>query len=378
MHSLAGSALSAGRHLGRQRNEFRPLFGKRRQGRIVPLRFGRRHAGDRAASRCREQTDMVWHGYLPDIAARAALRLPRAWPYEPAKGHRFNPNKLLLDPYAKAIARETKWADELWGYKVGDPAGRSFVRRSRQRRLRPAGGRARRGLHLGRRPAAANPLAQDADLRTAREGLHQAASRSARETARHLRRRWAPRRPISYLQSLGITAVELLPVHEHVDDRHLVERGLTNYWGYNTLGFFAPDTRYGSATAPQDVVREFKTMVRNLHSAGIEVILDVVYNHTAEGNQLGPTLSFRGIDNAAYYRLSPEDPRYYMDFTGCGNTLQHAQSPRAAADHGQPALLGRWTCTSMVSASIWPAPWPASCTKSTSWGPSSTSSTRTR
>src|SRR5207249_2169951 len=126
---------------------------------------------------------------------------------------------------------------------------------------------------------------------------------------------------IDHLQSLNITAVEHLPVHHHLDDRHLIEKGLHNYWGYNTLCFFAPDLRYASANSPRKAVQEFKMMVRSLHAAGIEVILDVVYNHTAEGNQLGPTLSWRGIDNASYYRLSPDDPRYYMDFTGCGNTL---------------------------------------------------------
>ena len=133
---------------------------------------------------------------------------------------------------------------------------------------------------------------------------------------------------IRYLQELGVTAVELLPVHYHLNDRHLVEKGLTNYWGYNTLQFFRAEQRLRCRRfAPAMRCREFKTMVRNLHAAGIEVILDVVYNHTAEGNQLGPTLSFRGIDNASYYRLSPEDPRYYMDFTGCGNTL-HMHNPR--------------------------------------------------
>ncbi len=132
---------------------------------------------------------------------------------------------------------------------------------------------------------------------------------------------------IKYLRGLGITAVELLPVHHHANDRHLVDNGLTNYWGYNTLAFFAPHKSYASVEGPQEVVREFKTMVRNLHSAGIEVILDVVYNHTAEGNEQGPTLSFRGIDNAAYYRLSPENKRYYMDFTGCGNTF-NMREPR--------------------------------------------------
>jgi isoamylase len=132
---------------------------------------------------------------------------------------------------------------------------------------------------------------------------------------------------LSYLRKLGITAVELLPVHHFLDDRHLEDRGLSNYWGYNTLGFFTPAGRYSAADSALDTIREFKTMVRNLHAIGVEVILDVVYNHTAEGNQMGPTCSFRGIDNASYYRLSPEDPRYYMDFTGCGNTF-NMRNPR--------------------------------------------------
>ncbi len=132
---------------------------------------------------------------------------------------------------------------------------------------------------------------------------------------------------LKHLQDLGITAVELLPVHYYLNDRHLVEKNLSNYWGYNTLGYFAPENDYAAKDSAGDAVAGFKTMVRNLHSAGIEVILDVVYNHTAEGNHLGPTLSFRGIDNEAYYRVSPEDPRYYMDYTGCGNTLR-MQNPR--------------------------------------------------
>src|SRR5690606_1729956 len=133
---------------------------------------------------------------------------------------------------------------------------------------------------------------------------------------------------IDYLKSLGVTAVELMPVHEHVDDRFLIERGLRNYWGYNTLSFFAPNTRYKADPTPGAEVREFKAMVKSLHTAGIEVILDVVYNHTAEGNHLGPTLSYRGLDNTGYYRTVPDNPRYYMDYTGCGNTI-NALEPRS-------------------------------------------------
>ncbi len=154
---------------------------------------------------------------------------------------------------------------------------------------------------------------------------------------------------LDHLKSLGVTAVELLPVYQRSDDRHLVDKGLCNYWGYNTLAFFAPDQHYSMTKAADETVREFKTMVRALHSADIEVLLDVVYNHTAEGNQMGPTLSFRGIDNASYYRLSPEDPRYYMDFTGCGNGFNMRSPAGAAVDHGQLALLGHRNARRRVS-----------------------------
>ena len=145
---------------------------------------------------------------------------------------------------------------------------------------------------------------------------------------------------IDYLKNLGVTAVELLPVHAHLDDKVLVDRGLTNYWGYNTIGFFAPQRRYSSSGQMGEQVTEFKAMVRNLHAAGIEVILDVVYNHTAEGNHLGPTLCFRGVDNPAYYRLLPDNPRFYLDYTGTGNTFNLLHPRDAAAGDGQPALLG--------------------------------------
>ena len=154
---------------------------------------------------------------------------------------------------------------------------------------------------------------------------------------------------LRYLRDLGISAIELLPVQDHVDDRQLVDRGLTNYWGYNTLSFFAPEPEYSSAPGAQNAVREFKTMVKTMHSNGIEVILDVVYNHTAEGNHMGPTLSFRGIDNASYYRLSEQDPRYYVDFTGCRQHLSHAESALAATHRRQPSLLGAWHARGRVS-----------------------------
>ncbi|MBI2824978.1 MAG: glycogen debranching protein GlgX [Planctomycetia bacterium] len=273
-----------------------------------------------------DSTDMVWHAYLPDILPGQVYGYRVHGPYKPEEGHRFNPHKVLLDPYAKAIARETQWCDEMWGYHVGDPAADlSFDERD----------------NAGSAPLAAvvdNAFTWGDDRppqtpwnKTLIYELHvKGFTKLHPDVPEKMRGTYAgfgSEAAIRYLKELGITAVELLPVHEHVDDRHLVERGLTNYWGYNTLGFFAPEHTYASAATAADAVREFKTMVRNLHSAGIEVILDVVYNHTAEGNQMGPTLSFRGIDNASYYRLSPEDRRYYMDFTGCGNTF-HMRNPR--------------------------------------------------
>jgi len=273
-----------------------------------------------------EQTDMVWHAYLPDALPGQAYGYRVDGPYNPAEGHRFNRNKVLLDPYAKAIARQTRWSDELWGYKVGDPkADLSFDERDNAK-FAPLAAVVDEAFTWGddRPPNTSwsKTLIYEVHVKGFTK-LHEEVPENLRGTYGGL----ASDAAIRYLRNLGVTAVELLPVHEPVDDRHLVDRGLVNYWGYNTLGFFAPASRYASVEAAGDVVREFKMMVRNLHAAGIEVILDVVYNHTAEGNHLGPTLSFRGIDNASYYRLSPEDSRYYMDFTGCGNTF-HMRNPR--------------------------------------------------
>jgi glycogen operon protein len=267
-----------------------------------------------------EQTDQVWHAYLPDVLPEQLYGYRVHGPYEPAKGHRFNPNKVLLDPYAKAIGRDLRWDDSLFGYKLGDKAADlSFDDRD---------------------DAAFAPLAAVVDTaftwgddRPPRTPWHKTLiyelhvkgfTKLNAEVPEKQRGTYAglgSEAAIQHLRSLGVTAVELIPVHHHVDDRHLVEKKLGNYWGYNTLAYFAPDLRYAGSHEPLRAVQQFKMMVRALHAAGIEVILDVVYNHTAEGNQLGPTLSMRGIDNASCYRLSPKDPRYYMDFTGCGNTL---------------------------------------------------------
>src|SRR6266571_5083215 len=228
-----------------------------------------------------EHTDRVWHAYLPEVFPGQLYGYRVYGPYTPEQGHRFNPNKILLDPYARSIGRDVRWADDR---PPRTPWHKTIIYELHVKgftQLHPDVPERLRGTYAG--------LASEA--------------------------------AIQHLLRLGITAVELLPVHHFLNDRHLVEHGLTNYWGYNTLAYFAPESRYAAPHLPQDAVQQFKMMVAALHAASIEVILDVVYNHTAEGNQTGPTLSLRGIDNAAYYKLSPEDPRYYLDYTGCGNSL---------------------------------------------------------
>jgi len=267
-----------------------------------------------------EQTDMVWHGYLRGCAPGQLYGYRVHGPYEPEAGLRFNPHKVLLDPYAKAIGRQLQWTDDVFGYRLGDEAADlSFDEHDNAASAALA--------------AVIDPAFTWGDDTRPRIPWHKTVIYELHVkgfTYRHpqvpeaLRGTYAglSTEPVlRYLQDLGITAVELLPVHYRVSERHLVDRGLSNYWGYNTLGFFAPDARFAASPSPLGALREFKMMVRALHSAGIEVILDVVYNHTAEGNQLGPTLSLRGIDNPSYYRLVAEQPRYYEDFTGCGNTL---------------------------------------------------------
>lgn len=262
------------------------------------------------------QTDQVWHGYLPDARPGLLYGYRVHGPYKPGEGHRFNPNKLLLDPYAKEIHDSLRWRDAHFGYRIG----------SKREDLSFDGRDSAAGMPKCR---VIDPAFDWGDDRPPHTPWHDTViyelhvkgyTQQHPEVPPRLRGTYAAlatKPVIEHLQRLGVTSVELMPVHAFVDDRHLVERGLRNYWGYNSIGFFAPDSRYsGSGT-----VSEFKTMVKTLHAAGIEVILDVVYNHTAEGNQLGPTLSFRGIDNAAYYRLLPDDPRHYMDYSGCGNTL---------------------------------------------------------
>jgi len=267
----------------------------------------------------RERNDQIWHCYLPDVRPGQLYGYRVHGPYRPEEGHRFNPSCLLIDPYAKAIGGSIQWSDALFGYQVGRPLQDLEMNHSNS-----AG-------HMPKCVVCDSAFTWSGD-RPPRVPWHRTViyechvkglTKRHPQVPEHVRGTYlglASDAIIDHLLSLGVTAVELLPVHHFAIDRALAERGLTNYWGYNSIGFFAPDVRYaGGAMGRQ--VGEFKSMVKTLHSAGIEVILDVVYNHTAEGNHLGPTLSLRGIDNAAYYRLDPKNPRFYVDFTGTGNSL---------------------------------------------------------
>jgi len=280
--------------------------------------------GNEERVRLTEQTDLVWHCHLPDVRPGQRYGYRVHGPYAPSAGHRFNPNKLLIDPFAKRIDGPVTWDDSLFGYRIGaddDHADEPDERDSAG--FVPKCVVLNQAFVWGGDAPPRTPLDRTLIYEVHVKGftqLHPEVTEELRGTYAGLGS--AP--ALDYLTNLGITAVELLPVHQHVDERHLVERGLVNYWGYNTIGFFAPDVRYSATAEP---VSEFKTMVKRLHDAGIEVILDVVYNHTGESNHLGPTLSFRGIDNASYYRLDPDDPRLYVDYTGTGNTLD-ATSPR--------------------------------------------------
>jgi glycogen operon protein len=276
--------------------------------------------------RPQEQTDRVWHAYLPDVQPDQLYGYRVYGPYEPLHGQRFNPNKVLLDPYAKAIGRMVRWSDEMFGYRIGDPTADLSFDELDNAAFAPLAAVVDSAFTWGDDRPPRTPWHKTLIYEIHVKGFTKRMP-GVPEKLRGTYAGLASEAAIDHLRSLNVTAVELMPVHHHVDDRHLVEKGLTNYWGYNTLAFFAPDLRYASVQTPRDAVHQFKMMVRTLHAAGIEVILDVVYNHTAEGNQMGPTLSMRGIDNASYYRLSPKDPRYYIDFTGTGNTL-NMQHPR--------------------------------------------------
>lgn len=272
----------------------------------------------------RERTDFVWHGYLPEARPGLLYGYRVHGDYAPEQGHRFNASKLLLDPYARSLAGTLRWSDALFGYRIGSRReDLSFDSRDSAPGM-PKCEVIDTAFTWGddRRPQVPwqDTVIYELHVRGMTR-LHPLVPPQLRGTYSGL----ATPAVIDHLKRLGVTAVELLPIHAFVDDKLLVERGLRNHWGYNSIGFFAPEPRYSAIGA----VTGFKSMVRSLHAAGIEVILDVVFNHTGEGNQLGPTLAFRGIDNASYYRLNPENPRYYADYTGTGNTF----------DLGHPAAL---------------------------------------
>lgn len=265
-----------------------------------------------------ERTDDIWHGCLPDVIPGQAYGYRVYGPYEPERGHRFNHHKLLLDPYAKRLVGQFIWSDAHFGYRPrSSREDLSFDRRDNARGV-PKAVVVDNAFTWGddRRPTV--PWQETIIYEAHVKGLTNT-RRDVPPAWRGFFRGLASPAIIDHLKKLGVTSIELLPIHAFIDDRRLVEKGLRNYWGYNTLAFFAPEPRYGP---PEGVLNDFKSTVSQLHQAGFEIILDVVYNHTAEGNHLGPTLSFRGIDNASYYWLKPENPRYYDDFTGTGNSLK--------------------------------------------------------
>lgn len=267
-----------------------------------------------------ERAGHVWHCFLPEARPGQLYGYRVHGPYEPARGHRFNPRKVLLDPYAKAIAGRVDWSEGMFGYTIGHPEeDLSFDARDNAARTPKA-------VVVDSAFSWDNDVAPNRSLdETVIYEMHvrgfsklwEVIPPSLRGTYAAL----ATPEAIDYFKNLGVTAIELLPVHHYITSKHLLDKGLVDYWGYNTMGFFAPEAAYSSVGDTGAQVDEFKAMVKALHAAGFEVILDVVYNHTAEGNHLGPTLSFRGIDNASYYRLVGDNPRYYMDYTGTGNTL---------------------------------------------------------
>jgi glycogen operon protein len=277
------------------------------------------HGGKREIERIAlpERSDDVWHGYLPEAQPGQVYGYRAYGPYDPANGHRFNPNKLLLDPYAKALVGPFLWGEAHYGYRTKSARGDlSFDRRDNARGMLKA--------------AVIDPaFTWSDDVRIHRPWhetiIYEAHAKGLTKQRGDVPAAWrgtyrglCANSTVAHLKKLGVTAIELLPIHAFLDEKYLADRNLVNYWGYNSIGFFAPEPRYSSGAYP---LQEFKTTVRQLHDAGIEVILDVVYNHTAEGNELGPTLSFRGIDNASYYWLQQDNARYYENFTGTGNAL---------------------------------------------------------
>ncbi len=270
-----------------------------------------------------ERTGPVWHGYLTGVYPGQRYGYRVHGPFEPGNGHRFNPHKVLLDPYAKALGRSLRWDNALFGYAIGDPGEDLSYSEADSAPFAPLGMVVEDAFAWGddRHPKVPweNTIIYEAHVKGVSK-LHP-------DVAPHLRGTYlglASEPILEHLTTLGVTTVELLPVQAFTNDHYLVEKGLSNYWGYNPLNYFAPEPTY--ATRPETAVHEFKAMVRALHNAGLEVIIDVVYNHTGEGNRMGPTLSYKGVDNLSYYKTNPDDRRFYMDYTGTGNTLDATQS----------------------------------------------------
>jgi isoamylase len=287
-------------------------------------------AGENERIRLRELTGFVRHGYVPGLAPGQVYGYRVEGPYEPLHGHRFNPHKLLLDPYARAVGGTLDWKGPIFGYRIGDPGMDVSYSEEDSAPAVPKGIVIDDSFDWEGDSLLRVPLHESIIYEVHVKGftmLHPGVPEELRGTYAGL----AHPAAVEHLQRLGVTAVELLPVHELIDEGHLVDKGLVNYWGYNTLNFFSPAARYASAGEPGGQVREFKEMVKALHRAGIEVLLDVVYNHTAEGSELGPTLSLKGLDNRTFYKLVPDQPRYYMNYTGTGNSLN--------ADHPQVLKL---------------------------------------
>jgi isoamylase len=265
-----------------------------------------------------EYTDEVWHVFVPDLKPGAVYGYRVHGPYAPEEGHRFNPNKLLLDPYAKAHIGELKWAPEIFGYTLDHEDGDLSFDERDSAPFVPKCKVVDANFSWTHPERNALPWERVIFYETHVRGFtmrHPAVPENLRGTFAGL----GQQPVIDYIKGLNVTTVELLPIQMFVNDSYLLDKGLTNYWGYNTIGFFAADPRFFAGANAS--VEEFKQMVDRFHNANLEVILDVVYNHTAEGNERGPTLSFKGIDNASYYRLMPEEPRYYINDTGTGNTL---------------------------------------------------------
>src|SRR5690606_34419211 len=263
-----------------------------------------------------ECTDEIWHGYLPDAGPGLVYGFRAHGPYDPRRGHRFNPNKLLLDPYARQLRGALRWSDALFGYRVQHARADLSMDRRDSAPAMPKCVVVDDTFNWGsvQRPETTwrDTLIYEAHVRGVSMGRE-----DLRPTQRGTFAALGDPRLIDHLHRIGVTAVELMPVHAFLQDHFLVERGLRNYWGYSTLSFFAPEPSY----VPQGGPNELKQAIRRLHAAVIEVILDVVYNHTCEGSELGPTLSWRGLDNASYYRLVPGEERHFINDTGCGNTL---------------------------------------------------------